>query len=123
MSFLLDLLKETQAKKKRQILNLKEECEQVRQDTIFLEHMMKFNPYPTYKILKTAKERWRALEFEWIPFYYKQDVLLECLIIRLEKILSRKPGRVPHISYFYKRYLREWNQKTAKTSEKAIQIN
>jgi predicted nucleic acid-binding Zn-ribbon protein len=115
MSFLLNLLKETEASMKRQFLNLQEEKEHLERTIYALRNrMIRFEPYPTYKVLNSEKEKLATLETEWLPIYDKQTVLLKCLIIRLEKILSHKSGRVPHTSFFYRRYLEEWNQKTLK---------
>ena len=118
MSFLLNLLKETEALRKRQILNFREEKEHLEKNIHALRHKFLYEtPYPTILLLQNEESKLKALEREWLPIYDKQAVLLKCLIIRLEKILSRKTGRVPHTSYFYNQYLREWNQKTPKTSE------
>jgi predicted nucleic acid-binding Zn-ribbon protein len=124
MSFLLDLLKETSALKKRQLLNLQEEKEHL-QRTIYAlrDRMIRFEPYPTYKILNSEKEKLATLEREWLPVYDKQTVLLKCLIIRLEKILSHKSGRVPRTSFFYRKYLEEWNQKTLKKQHSRSIVN
>jgi hypothetical protein len=116
ISFLLNLLKETEAVKKRQFLNLQEEKEHAERSIYALrDRMLRFEPYPTYKILNSEKEKLATLEREWLPLYDKQTVLLKCLITRLEKILSHKSGRVPYTSFLYRRYLEEWNRKAVKT--------
>jgi hypothetical protein len=120
MSFLLDLLKETSALKKRQILNLQEEGEYLENNIYALKKIARREAYPFYKILRSEKEMLSALRCEWLPLTERRSIILECLIVRLEKILARKTGRVPRVSFWYRIYLeKEWNQKTSEKTTSA----
>jgi len=112
MLFLLDLLKETEAIKNRQLLSFQEEQKHLESNVYALRHRMIYEtPYPTYLLLKEESQKLAILEREWLPIWTRQTVILKGLIVRLEKILSRKPGRTPFINIFYNRYLLELEPK------------
>jgi len=110
--FLLDLLKETEANRKRQLLSFQEEQKHLESSVYALKHRMLYEtPYPTYQKLKEEKQKLATVQLEWLPILNRQTVILKGLIIRLEKILNRKPGRTPYIHFFYSKYLQELEPK------------
>jgi len=108
LTFLLELLREAEAIKNRQILSLQEEQQHVQISVHSLRHRLIFEgPYHVHRELKAERERLEEINREWLPVCSKQAVVLRGLIVRLEKILAHKRGRIPHTSFFLKTYLQE----------------
>jgi len=108
LTFLLELLRETETRKNRQTLSLQEEQKHIQMSVHSLHHRLIFeDPYSVRRELKAERARLEEVEREWLPICNKQAVVLRGLIVRLEKILAHKRGRIPHTSYMVETYLRE----------------
>jgi len=110
VSFMLEILKEVETTINRQILNLREEQEHLQLSVHSLRHRFIFeDPYGVYKTLNREKEKLKELEYVWLPIRRKETVILSRLIVRLEKILQHRRGRIPStvLDSFYNSYLEE----------------
>jgi hypothetical protein len=108
LTFLLELLRETEARKNRQILSLQEEQKHAQMSVDSLHHRLIFeDPYSVHRELKAERVRLELLEREWLPVCSKQAAVLRGLIVRLEKILAHKRGRILRTSCMVETYLKE----------------
>jgi len=101
VTFLLKLLSETEAAKKRQVLNLREEQEHLQREVWSLrQRVWNEGPYPIFREWKREKQKLDKVNL-WLPVCSKQDVILKDLIIRFEKLLAHKRGRMPRRDFSY----------------------
>ena len=110
VSFMLEILKEVETTINRQILNLREEQEHLQLSVHSLRHRFIFeDPYGVYKTLNREKEKLKELEYVWLPIRRKETVILSRLIVRLEKILQHRRGRIPStvLDSFYNSFLED----------------
>ena len=110
LGFMLEILKEVQTTTSREVLNLEEEQEHLRLSVYSLRHRFLFeDPYGVYKTLNREKETLKELEYVWLPIRRKETVILSRLIVRLQKALQHRRGRIPStvLDSFYNSYLEE----------------
>ena len=110
LGFMLEILKEVQTTTSRQVLNLEEEQEHLRLSVYSLRHRFLFeDPYGVHRRLKLEKETLKELEYVWLPIRRKETVILSRLIVRLQKALQHRRGRIPStvLDSFYNSYLEE----------------
>ena len=122
LGFMLEILKEVETTVNRQILNLEEEQEHVQVSVYSLRHRFIFeDPYGVYKRFKLEKERLNELRYFWLPICRKETVILSRLIVRLEKALQHKRGRIPStvLDSFYNSYLEEIVPKNTQNNDNA----
>jgi len=94
LTFLLELLREVEASKNRQILSLQEEQQHVQMRVHVLRHRLFFEgPYRVHRELRAERERLGEIEREWLPICNKQAVILRGLIVRLEKNPGTQAGK------------------------------
>jgi hypothetical protein len=106
--FLLGILRDAEAAKKRQILSHLEEQHTLQRSISALQtRMFSEGPLHVYKDLKNDKVRLEQLTREWLPTYDKQQTVLHGLCVRLEKNLRHKRGPVHGLPPLYTQCLRE----------------
>lgn len=92
---------------KREVLNLREEQEHLQREVWSLrQRVWNEGPYPIFKIWKREKQKLDEVNL-WLLVCSKQGVILKDLIIRFEKLLVHKRGRIPHRGFLTHVYLRE----------------
>jgi hypothetical protein len=116
--FLLGILRDAEAVKKRQILSLQEEQHNLQRSIFALQtRMFSEGPLYVYKDLKDDRERLEELNREWLPICDKQAVILHGLTLRMEKILKHRRGGPMRGTQLYREYLAQVStQDTEKTT-------
>lgn len=104
--FLLGILRDAEAAKKRQILSFQEEQHYLERSIFALRtRMFSEGPLYVYKELKNDRERLEELTREWLPIYDRQTVVLHGLILRLTQILKHRRGGAMRGTWLYREYL------------------
>jgi hypothetical protein len=108
IQFLLGILKEVEADKKRQLHNLVEEQQHLayRISVMHTELVMHGN-FHVVRDLNTSKQKLTRIEYEWLPTFDRQTIVLGAMITRMETILRHRRGRIPHSTWMITYYLNQ----------------
>jgi hypothetical protein len=96
---MLEVLRDYQTRKRKQILNLMEEQQHLHQSSNALRHL--WNMGAGIENLCEARKleaKRNPIVYEWLPVCDLQDKVLCGLIAHLEFIQSRKAGRMPRLA-------------------------
>ena len=115
--FLLGVLRDAEAVKKRQILSLQKEQHNLERSVFALRtRMFSEGPLYVYKDLKDDRARLEQLTRELLPSCDQQAVILHGMIRRLEKILKHHRGGPMRGTQLYRKCLAQVStQNTEKT--------
>jgi hypothetical protein len=118
IQFLLGILREVEASKKRQIQNLKEEQQYIayRIHSLHDKFVYQGNRY-VLPDLQTQRQKLTRIEYEWLPTFDRETIVLRGMITRMEKILLHRRGRIPHSTWMMTYYLKQiCSKNTAKNT-------
>lgn len=96
IEFLIKLLKNVQSETKRRIENLAEQQEHLVSEVYALKQRRFLEGYETFKLWKNEEAKLKALKWQWQPLEDSRSVIIEMMIIKLQKLLrTERRGRVP----------------------------
>ena len=108
IQFLLSVLKEVEASKKRQIQNLTEEQQHLAYRISVMHHKLVYQgDFHVVPDLNTSRQKLTRIEYEWLPTFDRQTIVLGAMITRMETILRHRRGRIPHSTWMITYYLNQ----------------
>lgn len=109
--FVLQLLRETEQTIKHQIKSLTEEALQAKGQIVSLRETLMYDSRVAPS-LGVAKDHLRVIEAQ-LPRYDQENIILEGMVTRFERILAHRRGRLPYKTIWMNMYLGQLYQKTA----------
>jgi hypothetical protein len=118
IQFLLGILREVEASKKRQIQNLTEEQQHLAyRISVMHTELVRHGNFHVVPDLQTQRQKLNRIQYEWLPTFDKQTIVLRGMITRMETILRHRRGRIPHSTWMMTYYLEQiCSKNTAKNT-------
>jgi hypothetical protein len=95
IGFLLELLKQAEANVKHECLSLSEEAKQLEITVSTLRSRLRLGDYSVVRELRESEDRLQHLKLRAGPACHRKLFIFNGLLLKFERILSHKKGRMP----------------------------